>query len=132
MTSDAKTPEELRYTKTHEWVRIDGDEATIGITDHAQGELTDIVYVDLPEVGKPVKAGASVLVLESVKTVADIYAPGDGRISAVNTTLKTEPGLINKDPYGQGWILRIQLERPIPPEALLDAAAYRALAASHA
>ncbi|MFZ0699588.1 MAG: glycine cleavage system protein GcvH [Thermoplasmata archaeon] len=132
MTPEAKTPEELRYTKTHEWVRIEGDQATIGITDHAQGELTDIVYVDLPAVGKPVKAGASALVLESVKTVADIYAPGDGRVSAVNTTLKTEPGLINKDPYGQGWIVRIQLEHPIPPEQLLDAAAYRALAATHA
>ncbi|EQD72086.1 Glycine cleavage H-protein, subgroup, partial [mine drainage metagenome] len=118
MTPEAKTPEELRYTKTHEWVRIEGDQATIGITDHAQGELTDIVYVDLPAVGTPVKAGASALVLESVKTVADIYAPGGGRISAVNTALKTDPGLINKDPYGQGWILRIQLERPIPPEEL--------------
>jgi glycine cleavage system H protein len=132
MTPDAKTPEELRYTKTHEWVRIEGDQATIGITDHAQGELTDIVYVDLPAVGKPVKAGTSALVLESVKTVADIYAPGDGRVSAVNTTLKTDPGLINKDPYGQGWIVRIQLDHPIPPGDLLDAAAYRALAATHA
>lgn len=132
MTTEAKTPEELRYTKTHEWVRIDGDQATIGITDHAQGELTDIVYVDLPAIGKPVQAGASALVLESVKTVADVYAPGDGRVSAVNTALKGDPGLINKDPYGQGWIYRIQLDHPIPADQLLDAAAYRALAGSHA
>lgn len=132
MTGETKTPEELRYTKTHEWLRIEGDQATIGITDHAQGELTDIVYVDLPAVGQPVKAGASALVLESVKTVADIYAPGDGAVSAVNTALKADPGLINKDPYGQGWILRIHLARPIPPADLLDAAAYRAFAATHA
>lgn len=131
MTSEAKTPEDLRYTKTHEWVRIEGDQVTIGITDHAQSELTDIVFVDLPAVGKPVQAGVSALVLESVKTVADIYAPGDGHVSAVNSALKSEPGLINKDPYGAGWIYRIQLDHPIPSERLMDAAAYRAVAATH-
>ncbi len=126
MTTESKTPDDLRYTKSHEWVRIEGDRATVGITDHAQGELTDIVFVDLPAVGKKLHPGAPALVLESVKTVADVYAPGEGHVSEVNTALKTEPGLINTDPYGKGWIYRIQLDRPIPAEQLLDAAGYRA------
>ena len=132
MTTESKTPEDLRYTKSHEWVRVEGDRATVGITDHAQGQLTDIVYVDLPAVGKKLQAGASALVLESVKTVADVYAPGDGHVCEVNAALKAQPGLINTDPYGKGWIYRIQLDRPIPAVQLLDAAAYRAHVATHA
>lgn len=127
--SASNVPDELRYTPAHEWVRIEGDRATVGITDHAQSELTDIVYVNLPEVGKAVHAGASAMLLESVKTVADVYAPGDGHVVEVNTALKTDPSLINKDPYGTGWIFRIQLGAPIPAGRLLDATAYRALLA---
>jgi glycine cleavage system H protein len=131
MTTDtSKIPEELRYTKSHEWVRVEGDRATVGITDHAQGELTDIVYVDLPATGKAFAAGTSVLVLESVKTVADVYAPGDGSLAEVNADLKAQPGLINQDPYGKGWLFRLTLAKPIDPAVLLDAAAYRAFVES--
>jgi glycine cleavage system H protein len=108
-----KVPTELKYTKSHEWVRIEGTTATVGITDHAQGELTDIVFVDLPAEGKSAAAGASVLVLESVKTVADVYAPGPGKVVAVNSDLKTHPEYINQDPYGKGWIFRLELSGPI-------------------
>jgi len=121
----SKIPPELRYTKTHEWVRLDGTTATVGITDHAQAQLTDIVFVDLPAVGKAVQHGTPALVLESVKTVADIYAPGDGTIAAVNTDLKSHPELVNQDPYGRGWLVRITLAAPIDAAALLAADAYR-------
>ena len=119
-------PDDRRYTKSHEWVRAEGDELVMGITDHAQSELTDIVFVDLPAVGKEVAAGASVLVLESVKTVADVYAPAAGTVSAVNTELKTHPERVNKDPYGAGWLVRIRTSAPFDPSTLLDAAGYRA------
>jgi glycine cleavage system H protein len=101
-------PAELRYTKSHEWVRTEGEEAVVGITDHAQQELTDIVFVDLPKSGADGKSGASAMVLESVKTVADVYAPFDGPIIAVNTTLKGHPELVNRSPYGDGWLFRIR------------------------
>jgi len=122
----SKLPAELRYTKSHEWVRIEGDTATVGITDHAQGQLTDIVFVDLPAVGKAVSAGAPALTLESVKTVADVYAPGDGVIAAANADLKTHPEFVNQDPYGKGWIFRVKLSKPIDAATLLSADAYRA------
>jgi glycine cleavage system H protein len=124
--TDPTLPEELRYTKTHEWVRKDGDDVVVGITDHAQSELTDIVFVDLPKVGALAMAGKSVLVLESVKTVSDVYAPVDGTISAVNGDLTAHPELINHEPYGRGWLLRIRPERPWDPSGFLDAAGYRA------
>jgi glycine cleavage system H protein len=124
--SDPTLPEDLRYTKEHEWIRRDGDELVVGITDHAQGELTDIVFVDLPEVGKPTKAGASVLVLESVKTVSDVYAPVEGTVSAVNGELKAHPELVNQEPYGRGWLVRIRPSGAYDPAKFLDAAAYRA------
>jgi glycine cleavage system H protein len=126
MTDTSKLPEELRYTKTHEWIRAEGDRATVGITDHAQAELTDIVFVDLPAAGKPLTAGASVLVLESVKTVADVYAPGVGTLESVNGELKAHPEYVNQDPYGKGWLFRIQLTTPIDAATLLTAAEYRA------
>ena len=125
--TETKVPGELKYTKTHEWVRLDGDRATVGITDHAQSQLTDIVFVDLPAPGKAVTKGASVLVLESVKTVADVYAPGDGTVEAVNTELKAHPEFVNQDPYGKGWLYRIQLAHPIDPSTLLTPDDYRAL-----
>ena len=124
--SDPTLPEELRYTKEHEWIRVDGSELVVGITDHAQGELTDIVFVDLPEVGKATQAGDSVLVLESVKTVSDVYAPVDGAVTAVNSELKAHPELVNKEPYGAGWLVRIRPNGPYDPSKFLDAAAYRA------
>ncbi|MGP8073571.1 MAG: glycine cleavage system protein GcvH [Thermoplasmata archaeon] len=127
-----KIPSELRYRKTHEWVRVEGTVATVGITDHAQSQLTDIVFVNLPTVGKVVAKDQSVLVLESVKTVADVYAPGAGRVSAANSELATHPELVNRDPYGKGWLYRIELSGPVDAADLLTPDAYRALVQSSA
>ena len=127
--SEEKVPSELRYTKSHEWVKV-ADVATVGITDHAQAALTDIVFVDLPAAGKTVTKGGSVLVLESVKTVADVYAPGNGSVTESNAELKSHPELVNQDPYGKGWLYRIELGGPIPAGELLSADEYRALVAS--
>ena len=128
--SETKVPSDRYYTKSHEWVRVEGDRATVGITDHAQAELTDIVFVDLPAAGKPVAKGASVLVLESVKTVADVYAPADGTVGDANPELKAHPELINQDPYGKGWLYRLNLAHGIDPKELLSAEAYQAHLAS--
>jgi glycine cleavage system H protein len=116
-------PNDLRYAKTHEWLRADG---TVGITDHAQNELTDVVFVDLPAVGKVVKAGEVICVVESVKAASDIYAPASGKVTAVNSKLSTNPALVNTDPYGEGWMFRLEPLNPAEHEALQDAAAYRA------
>jgi glycine cleavage system H protein len=118
-----QVPDDRKYTKSHEWVKEESGELTVGITDHAQAELTDIVFVDLPAVGKAGKPGESLLVLESVKTVADIYAPAPGTVTAVNTELKAHPEWINQDPYGKGWIYRLKPSGPL--SELLDAVAYR-------
>lgn len=126
--SEGKIPPELKYTKSHEWLRLEGNRITIGVTDHAQSELTDIVFVDLPAVGKKVGAHASVLVLESVKTVADVYAPTEGTIVEVNGELKAHPEYINQDPYGKGWIFRMEASAPPDEASLLTAEAYRQLA----
>jgi glycine cleavage system H protein len=123
-------PNELQYTKSHEWVKVEGNRATVGITDHAQAQLTDIVFVDLPAAGKVVTAGGSVLVLESVKTVADVYSPGNGTVSEVNGELKSHPELVNQDPYGKGWLYRVSLSAPIDSAMLLSPDAYRAFVAS--
>ncbi len=128
--TDEKVPEDVRYTKSHEWVRLTGEIATIGITDHAQSELTDIVFVDPAAQGKTVARGASVLVLESVKTVADVYAPAAGTVTEVNPELKAHPELVNQDPYGRGWIFKLKLSEPLPADAVIDAAGYRAFVAS--
>ena len=130
--NEGKIPTELRYTKSHEWVRLEGDVATIGITDHAQSELTDIVFVDLSAQGKTVAAGATVLVLESVKTVADVYAPVAGTVTFVNVDLKAHPELVNQDPYGKGWIFRMKFSEPVDPATFLSADDYRAFVASGA
>ena len=130
--SETKVPEELRFTKTHEWLRSEGGDLVVGITDHAQSELTDIVFVELPAVGTAVKAGDSVLVLESVKTVADLYAPVDGTISAVNGELKSHPERVNQDPYASGWIFRITPTGVVDLGNFLDAAGYRAALAGAA
>jgi glycine cleavage system H protein len=124
--SEGNIPNDRRYTKSHEWVLTSDHEVTVGITDHAQSELTDIVFVDLPKVGAAVQAGRAVLVLESVKTVADVYAPVDGTVAAVNTDLKSHPELINQDPYGKGWLVRLTASGSVDPSRLLDAEGYRA------
>ncbi len=123
--TESKVPDGIRYTKSHEWVRVDGDTITVGITDHAQAELTDIVFVDLPGAGKAFAAGATVLMLESVKTVADVYAPGPGTLVEANADLKSHPELVNQDPYGRGWLFRLRLSGSLSPD-LLDATGYRA------
>ena len=100
-------PEELQYTKSHEWVRTEGDTATIGITDHAQDELGDVVFVELPEVGTTFDAGDSFGTVESVKAVSDLYTPVGGEVVEVNETLNDQPEMINEDPYGEGWIVKL-------------------------
>ena len=120
-------PDSLRYTAAHEWVSLEGDTATIGITDHAQEELSDVVFVELPEIGKEVAAGDSVAVVESVKAASDIYAPLAGEVTEVNNEAEGEPGLINTDPYGKGWIYKLKVSDAGELAGLLDAAAYKDL-----
>lgn len=119
-------PGDLKYSKTHEWVRMEGDLATIGITDFAQSELGDIVYVDLPSPGRNIQEDQTIGSLESVKTVSDIYAPFPGEVVEVNGSLGVQSELINKDPYGQGWIVKMRPLDPGAAAALLDADTYRA------
>src|SRR5690349_21842249 len=120
-------PEELRHSSDHEWVRLDGARATVGITDYAQDALGDVVYVDIPEVGAAVKASDKVSEVESTKSVSDIYAPLSGTVVEVNADLADQPQRVNEDPYGEGWLCIIEVSDPAEYEALLDAAAYRAL-----
>ena len=119
-------PSDLKYTKSHEWVRVAGDTATIGISDHAQQELTDIVFVELPEAGRRVKTGEACAVVESVKTASDIYAPLSGEITESNKTVADEPALANSDPYGQGWFFKIKLASPDELKSLLSPEQYKA------
>lgn len=118
-------PQELRYTKEHEWVRIEGNRAVIGITDYAQSELGDVVFVEMPEIGKQVQVNGILTTIESVKAVSDIYAPVTGTVVEVNDTLADKPELVNEAPYGEGWIVVIEMDRS--DTVLLDAAQYRAL-----
>ena len=120
-----KLPDELYYTESHEWVRVEGDRATTGITDFAQNQLTDVVYVDLPEIGSKFKKGESFGVVESVKSVSDLYSPLSGKIVEANGNLKDRPQLINEDPYGKGWIVKIELDDKGELKALLSAPAYK-------
>lgn len=120
-------PDDLRYSSDHEWVRIDGNRARIGITDYAQDALGDVVFVDLPDVGRSAAAGDSVAEVESTKSVSDIYAPLTGTIVEVNGDLADAPERLNEDPYGEGWIFTIELDDVAAADQLLDAAAYRAL-----
>lgn len=120
----AKTPAELLYSKSHEWVRIQGGEATIGITDHAQEALNDIVYVELPAVGATFAVEDEFGVVESVKSVSDLYMPVAGTVTAVNGTLDDKPETLNEDPYGQGWLIKVKLSNPADAKALLSADAY--------
>jgi glycine cleavage system H protein len=123
-------PEGLRYSSEHEWVRVVGTVATVGITDFAQDTLGDIVYVQLPEVGSTVTAAAACSEVESTKSVSDIYAPASGTVAEANEALGNTPELLNSDPYGEGWIFKIELSDPSELDALMDAAAYQALVAS--
>ena len=123
-------PSDLRYTKDHEWVRVDGEEATVGITEYAASQLGDIVFVELPDVGRSLAQFATFGVVESVKAVSDLFAPLTGEVSAANETLAGSPELVNSDPYGGGWMLRLRLTAPDEVEELLDATAYDALIAA--
>lgn len=122
-----QVPSDLKYTETHEWVRVEGGIITVGITDHAQDQLTDLVYVKLPMPGRRVKAREDVAVVESVKTASDIYAPAAGEITEVNSDLEENPGKVNQDPYGEGWLFKLELKNPEDIEDLLTAAAYSKL-----
>src|SRR5512136_1863742 len=122
----SKIPVDLKYAKSHEWVRVSGEEATVGITDHAQHELTDVVFVELPEVGRKIKAGDACAVVESVKTANDIYSPISGEITEANQSVVADPALVNSEPYAGGWFYRIKLSNPAELNALLGPAEYKA------
>jgi glycine cleavage system H protein len=115
----SNVPPELRYTQSHEWVRPAGNQATIGITDHAQKELTDIVFVELPEVGRKITAGEACAVVESVKTASDIYSPVSGEVVEINRDVPNNPALANTDPYGKGWLFKVKLADPAEVNALM-------------
>ena len=119
-------PENFRYTKEHEWVKVEGDTGTIGITHHAQKELGDIVYVDLPKVGTRVEQGKSMGSVESVKAVSDIYAPVSGEVTEINESLATAPEKLNEDPHGAAWLVKVRLSAPSETGGLLSAANYEA------
>lgn len=118
-------PEDLRYSKEHEWLRLEGERGVVGITHYAQEQLGDVVFVELPEVGRELRAGEAFGVVESVKSVSDVYAPVSGRVVAVNERLNEAPELVNQDPYGEGWMIAIALADPAEVDRLLSAAEYR-------
>ena len=115
---------QIRYTKDHEYIRIEGDEGVVGISEHAQSQLGDVVFAEPPPVGKMVKAGDPAAVVESVKAASDVYAPASGEVIAVNSEVEATPGLINEDALGRGWLFRIRLADPSELDALMDEAAY--------
>jgi len=117
-------PDNLRYTKDHEWIKVEGNIATVGVTDFAQRELGDIVFVDVNTVGKSLKANEIFGTVEAVKTVSDLYLPVSGKIIEVNSALEGNPEYVNQDPYEQGWMIKMELERPSEVDALMDAASY--------
>lgn len=119
-------PSDLRYYPSHEWLRLEGDTATVGISDHAQEELTDVVFVELPALGRNVDAGDPTAVVESVKAASDIYAPVGGEVIEVNPAVETDPSLVNTDPYGKGWIFKLRVKNAAEVSTLMDAAAYQA------
>ena len=123
------TPDDLRYSEEHEWVRVEGSRVRIGITDYAQDALGDIVFIDLPEVGSQVEVGGQLGEVESTKSVSEIYAPLSGTVASVNDALANAPETINQDPYGEGWICELELAAGADPGGLLDAAAYAELTA---
>jgi glycine cleavage system H protein len=120
----AKPPSDVRFTKEHEWVRLDGDIATVGITDHAQEQLGDVVFVELPEIGRDVATDEACAVVESVKAASDVYAPLAGKVVETNPTIIENPSMVNSDAEGEGWFFRIELDDTATFDALMDAAAY--------
>jgi len=120
-------PGELRYSSDHEWIRVEGGRVVIGITDYAQDALGDVVFVQIPDVGTKVSAGATFSEVESTKSVSDVYAPVSGTVVEVNSALAANPELLNSDPYGDGWVCIIEMSNPAEVDALLDAAGYQAL-----
>jgi glycine cleavage system H protein len=127
---DVSVPSDLHYTKDHEWVRLDGDEATVGITQYAADQLGDIVFVELPDVGRALVAHGTFGVVESVKAVSDLFAPLDGEVIGINDALAGEAELVNSDPYGAGWMIRVKVADPDAVDDLLDGVAYDALVAA--
>ncbi|MBY5162855.1 glycine cleavage system protein GcvH [Salsipaludibacter albus] len=125
--ADASVPDDRHYTNDHEWVRLDGSTAVIGITDFAQDQLGDVVYVDLPAVGSSIEAGEVFGEVESTKSVSDLFAPVTGTVTARNEALDTSPELVNADCWGDGWLVEVSVEGEVDPDDLLDAAAYQAL-----
>jgi glycine cleavage system H protein len=123
----SEIPEGLIYTKEHEWIKVEGNEITVGITDYAQNALTDVVWVELPELGVSVKSMDSFANVESVKSVSEIYAPVSGEVTEINEDLEDAPETINTDPYGEGWICKMRMDNPEELDVLLDAAAYKSL-----
>ena len=121
----SNVPETLRYTKDHEWAKLEGKRARIGITDYAQTELTDVVFVELPPIGKVVKQGETLGTVESVKAVSEIFAPVSGKVVEVNKALEEKPEIVNKDPYGEGWMVVLEASEAARADSLMDAAAYR-------
>jgi len=121
---NSKIPADLKYAKSHEWVRVEGDVATVGITDHAQHELTDVVFVELPALGRKIKAGEACSVVESVKTASDIYSPVSGEVVKINPAVVEQPALVNTDPYGAGWFFQVKLSQPGELAGLLSPADY--------
>ena len=119
-------PADLKYARSHEWVRVSGDTATVGITDHAQHELTDVVFVELPAAGRQVKAGEACAVVESVKTASDIYSPVSGLVLEVNKAVADNPALVNSEPYGGGWFYKIRIANPAELNDLLSPESYKA------
>jgi glycine cleavage system H protein len=122
----SNVPSDLKYAKSHEWVRVNGDVATIGITDHAQHELTDVVFVEVPDVDRELRAGEACAVVESVKTASDIYAPVSGKVIEINIEVAKNPALVNTEPYGTGWFCKIKLSKPAELDSLLTPAQYTA------
>jgi glycine cleavage system H protein len=120
------TPTDLRFCASHEWVRLEGDIATVGISDHAQAELTDVVFVELPALGRRVDAGDPTAVVESVKAASDIYSPVSGEVVEANPDVESDPSLVNTAPYGRGWIFKLRVNNPDELSTLMDAAAYEA------
>jgi glycine cleavage system H protein len=118
-------PADLRYCASHEWIRLEGDIATVGISDHAQAELTDVVFVELPALGRKVDAGDPTAVVESVKAASDIYAPIGGEVIEANDAVEADPSLVNTDPYGKGWIFKLRVKDPADAARLMDASAYQ-------
>lgn len=116
----------LRFTKDHEWIRLEGDTATVGISDYAQGQLGDVVFVELPEAGRAVSKGGEAAVVESVKAASEVYAPVGGEVVGVNDALTGDPALVNRDPMGEGWFLKLRISNPAELDGLMDETAYAA------